>query len=309
MGDTLRRLLEASLNNASLYTYRQPWEILLQFKRERLPATTPIFPLSSDTLALFLAYLAEKKYAGSTVMTYVSAVSYPHRLAGWPDPTKNEMVKLALRGYSKLYPSQDTRLPITLPILERIITACNQFSSVCYQRKLLQAMFSLAFFAALRVGEITGGPGQHTKNVITFDQLFFLRDDLDSIVAAKLVLKHYKHSDPTQPVELLIYRDQPICPVSQMLDYVSVRGNAPGPLFCWADGSPISRTYFTRSLKEVLRYCNLDEDRYKTHSFCIGAASWAAAKGMSDSQIRAFGRWNSNAFLKYIRMPTLGTES
>jgi len=145
LGDTLRRLLEASLNNASLYTYRQPWEILLQFKRERLPATTPIFPLSSDTLALFLAYLAEKKYAGSTVMTCVLAASYPHWLAGWPDPTKNEMVKLALRGYSKLYPSQDTRLPITLPILERIITACNQFSSVCYQRKLLQAMFSLAF--------------------------------------------------------------------------------------------------------------------------------------------------------------------
>lgn len=138
---------------------------------------------------------------------------------------------------------------------------------------------------------------------------FFLRDDLDSIVAAKLVLKHYKHCDPTQPVELLIYRDQPICPVSQMLDYFSVRGNAPGPLFCSADGSPIPRSYFTRSLKEVLQYCNLDEDRYKTHSFRIGAASWAAAKGMSDSQIRAFGRWNSNAFLKYIRMPTLGKES
>lgn len=128
-------------------------------------------------------------------------------------------------------------------------------------------------------------------------------------MAAKLVLKHYKHSDPTRAVELLVYRDQPICPVSQMLDYVSMRGNAPGPLFCWADGSSIFRSYFTRSLKEVLQYCNLDEDRYKTHSFQIGAASWAAEKGMSDSQTRAFGRWNSNAFLKYIRMPTLGTES
>ena len=94
------------------------------------------------------------------------------------------------------------------------------------------------------------GPGQHTKNVITIDQLFFLRDDPNSIVAAKLVLKH-KHSDPTRPVELLVHRDQPICPVSQILDYISMRGSAPGPLFCWADGSPISRSYFTRSLKEV----------------------------------------------------------
>lgn len=275
MGDTLRRLLEASLNNASLYTYRQPWEILLQFKRERLPATTPIFPLSSDTLALFLAYLAEKKYAGSTVMTYVLAASYPHWLAGWPDPTKNEMVKLALRGYSKLYPSQDTRLPITLPILERIITACNH-SLRCVTNENCYRQCSPLHFA----GEITGGPGQHTKNVIMFDQLFFLRDDLNSIVAAKLVLKHYKHSDPTQPVELLIYRDQPICPVSQMLDYVSVRGNAPGPPFCWADGSPISRSYFTRSLKEVLQYCNLDEDRYKTQFL-----HWRSLMGCSKGNV------------------------
>ena len=122
-------------------------------------------------------------------MTYVSALRFPHRLAGWPDSTKPEMVKLALRGYSKLYPSQDTSLPITLPLLECIITACNHWSSVCYQRKLLKAMYSFAFFAALRIGEITGDPGQQTTNAVTMDQLFFLRDELNNIVAAKLVLK------------------------------------------------------------------------------------------------------------------------
>lgn len=211
MGDTLRRLLEASLNAASLSTYRRPWELLHHFQRERLPATTSILPLSSDLLALFLVYLAERKYAGSTVMTYISALSFPHRLAGWPDPTKSEMVKLALRGYSKLYPSQETRLPITLPILERIITACNHLSSICYQRKRLKAMYSLAFFPALRVGEITGGPGQQAKNVITIDQLFFLRDGLNNIVAAKLVLTHYKHSDPTTPVELILFAQSLWC--------------------------------------------------------------------------------------------------
>ena len=63
--------------------------------------------------------------------------------------------------------------------------------SVWYQQKLIKAMYALAFFAALRVGEITGGPGQQTKNVITIDQFFFPRDELNNIVAAKLVLKHY----------------------------------------------------------------------------------------------------------------------
>ena len=124
-------------------------------------------------------------------MTYISALSFPHRLAGWPDPTKPEMVKFALRGYSKLCPSQDPRLPITLPILERIITAFNDVFSVCYQRKLIQAMYALVFLAALRVGEITGGLGQQAKNVITINQFFFVRDELNNIVAIKLVLKHY----------------------------------------------------------------------------------------------------------------------
>lgn len=67
-------------------------------------------------------------------------------------------------------------------------------------------MYALAVFAALRVGEITGGPGQHAKNVITIDQFFSVRDKLNNIVAVKLVLKHCKHSDPTKPVELVMYR-------------------------------------------------------------------------------------------------------
>ena len=83
-------------------------------------------------------------------MTYISALSFPHRLAGWPDPTKPEMVKFALRGYTKSYPSHDPRLPITLPILERIITACNDLFPVCYQRKLIKAMYALALLEALR---------------------------------------------------------------------------------------------------------------------------------------------------------------
>ena len=122
--------------------------------------------------------------------------------------------------------------------------------------------YYLAFFAALRVREITGGPGQQTKNVIAVNQLFFLRDGRNNIVAAKLVLTYYKHSDPTKPVELLIYKEHPVCPVSFLLDYVSIRGKAPGPLFCVVDGSSVSRSYFTLCLKEVLQYCDLDEDRY-----------------------------------------------
>ena len=33
--------------------------------------------------------------------------------------------------------------------------------------------------------------------------------------------------------------------------------------------------------------------------------SHAAERGLSDAQIRALGRWKSNAFQRYVRVPSL----
>lgn len=71
------------------------------------------------------------------------------------------------------------------------------------------------------------------------------------------------------------------------------------------DGNPITRHYFTQQLQAALSFCDLNLQNYHTHSFRIGAASTAAAKGFTELQIQTMGRWNSNAFRKYIRIPTL----
>ena len=127
--------------------------------------TTSQFPIPTDALALFVAYLAENNYSAATTLTYVSALGYVHRLGSLPDPTKSEMIKCALKGYAKINPTLDSRLPITLPILEQVISACEQTLSSCFQRKLIRAMFALAFFAALRVGEMTITAGKSSTNL------------------------------------------------------------------------------------------------------------------------------------------------
>ena len=289
--------------------YRRPWQMLQKFIRDRLGLQIQLFPLSAHTLALFIAFLAEKNYAASTVSSYISALSFPHRLASVPDPTKSEMIKLALRGYSKMNPSRDTRLPISLPILENIILACEHTKSSLYSKKLTQAMYALAFFAALRVGELTYRGNLPGQNIISFGQIAFMETREGTVTALKLTLRNYKHSDSSSPVDIFIYRERPVCPVHLLSEYINIRGQFPGPLFCWPDASPITRSFFVTALKEDLQFCDLDISHYKTHSFRIGAASWAAAKGMSDTQIRDFGRWKSNAFLRYIRTSTMGYQS
>ena len=94
-------LLGASLSTTSLNTYRRPRQLFRQFCSERLQVQGPIFPISTEHLALFIAFLAEQKYAASTVLTYISALSFPHCLASLPDPTKSDMIQLALRAIVK----------------------------------------------------------------------------------------------------------------------------------------------------------------------------------------------------------------
>ena len=59
----------------------------------------------------------------------------------------------------------------------------------------------------------------------------------------------------------------------------SARGATPGPLFCFADGSPVKTSQFTQQLQQALNFCGLDSTKYKSHSFRIGAASLAAENG------------------------------
>ena len=109
-------------------------------------------------------------------------------------------------------------------------------------------------------------------------------------------------------MNIFIYQAQAVCPVNLLLTYLKLRGTSPGPLLCWPDLSPISRNVFTKALVDSLGFCDLDVSGYKSHSFCTVAASWAASKGMSDAQIKTFGRWKSNAFLRYIRAPSIGSN-
>ena len=54
-------------------------------------------PISSSVLALFIAYLFLSQYAPSTVMKYVTALGYCHKLQGFSDTTQ-ETLYTSARG-------------------------------------------------------------------------------------------------------------------------------------------------------------------------------------------------------------------
>ena len=85
-------------------------------------------------------------------------------------------------------------------------------------------------------------------------------------------------------------------------NYVRYRGKSPGYLFVWPNGDPVSHTQFASTLNLCLSFAGLSTTLYKSHSFRVGAATWAVSQGASDTQLREMGRWSSDAFKRYVRL-------
>ena len=93
-----------------------------------------------------------------------------------------------------------------------------------------------------------------------------------------------------------------LCPVAAVLSYLADHPRGEGPLFQFVDGSPLTRPKFVAEFQRALSAAGVQAEMYTGHSFRIGAATTAAAKGVTDNIIKALGRWSSEAYQVYIRL-------
>ena len=94
-----------------------------------------------------------------------------------------------------------------------------------------------------------------------------------------------------------------LCHVAALLDFISARGPTLGLLFVFKDGRMLTRRDFVDWVREALAKAGIDQTKYCGHSFRIGAATTAAAKGVEDCIITTLGRWESLAYLQYVKLP------
>ena len=151
-------------------------------------------------------------------------------------------------------------------------------------------MCSLAFYAFLRIGEITSVSKQGAPPPLHLYQLTKLLNAADELTAFNVTFGNFKHSYNERPFSIVVPVTPPSCPVDLLSKYLALRGTGPGPIFITVDGLPVSHSKFSQHLSRAIQLCGLAPSRYKGHSFCIGAALHAAERGLSDSQIQALGR-------------------
>ena len=290
---------------SSVPTYERAVSYYKYFMENYFPRA-PLFPASIEHLTLFIAFCYSNNFSCSTVTTYISILSYIHNMGGFPDFTQNFVIKKSLQGLKKLTSKSDTRLPITFSILKELISSLEFTCSSFFLRILLHAMYLLAFYALLRVGEITHTASGAQNNIPFGDVKFQIGNGLDYPYAFELHLKNFKHN-PGKHCHILFIQalkdNFEMCPVRALWEYCKLRGQQEGPLFCFMDGTPVSRQFFTQQLQLSLTFCGRSIENYKGHSFRIGGASYAFENKMPEEQIQLMGRWHSKAYKKYIRVP------
>ena len=258
------------------------------------------FPAEVSAVASFIASLFQSGYASASIATNLSAISYFHKIDGFVDPTAAFIIKKLLHGASKLRPSLDCRAPVTKTILHSLVRSATHTTDCCYNNTLICSMYLLAFHAFLRIGEMVAGSAKKSHTVLQVDQVTVNQSE------CVVVFRSYKHYHG-HPVSLLISPSEnaDFCPVTHMRAYLTLRGPAPGPLFVFPGGSPVTRSFFTENLNRSLIWAGFSPKTYKGHSFRIGAATTAAMRGLPEEEIQRMGRWKSQAFKKYIRIPML----
>ena len=90
--------------------------------------------------------------------------------------------------------------------------------------------------------------------------------------------------------------------MAAMLNYLAKRPTHKGALFMLQSGEPLTLQKFVERFRTALRQAGVRPEMNTGHSFRIGEATTAAAKGVPDDIIKELGRWNSEAYQVYIRI-------
>ena len=267
MVDTLQALVGSSISEGSKKSYQRAWSVYSQFSGRFGGSSIPTPPLSPAAVALFISYLSESKLVPSTISSYISALSYAHKLKSYPDPTKSILIRKLLSAQSRRS-SPDVRLPITRLVLHELIAALSHTNGSAFQRTLYTAMFLIAFYGFFRVGEIAAKTKGSVQSLLQFRQLQSL-PNAHTARTARITISEFKHNTSYRPFGVLIRSEeaQPFGPLHALVQYCEVRGTSNGPLFCFPDSSQVTVGQFNTELHRCLTFCDLDTAHYKSHSF------------------------------------------
>ena len=304
MEEAVQEFFAKGLADSTKRTYKAGKERYLKFCEQTGAAPLPVV---NSVLCAFVAYLALEGLKHGSIKVYLSAVRHMQITEGMPDPFEGSRPRLeyVLRGIKRDQAEKGqasrTRLPVTPSILRKLRRVWTDDG---WDTRMVWAACCLCYFGFLRISEMTAPSdgGYSASDHLSMGDIAF--DCKRNPALLRVSIKKSKTDPFRKGVSLYLGRTAAeLCPVASMVKYLEKRGTAPGPLFKFEDGRTLTRTRFVEWVRKGLVKVGVDSSKYCSHSFRIGAATAAAKAGIDDSVIKTLGRWESVAYLQYVKIP------
>ena len=158
------RLLDASTADNTKSEYATGLSSFERFRSEYdLPQS---WPPEVDTISLYIAWLSLQGFTCNTARLYVNAIWFQCKVLNHVDVTKVFIVQKGLEGLKRTCRQKRIRLPITLNLLSSTLRILPNTCANKYETLLFTAAYCLAFFAFLRVSELTASSKGSANNTL-----------------------------------------------------------------------------------------------------------------------------------------------
>lgn len=284
--------LPQSLANSSQISYNKHWAVFCDFMATTIKE--PPLPASSYHIALYVTHLhVAKNYVPNSIRSHLSAIAFTHKLHGAIDPTESFKVTKLLDAIKRTSKPPRKRSAITKPILHQLVQSTSHHYPAKYNRRMYTCLFLIMYHACLRISEVT--VSKTNNHTLTYQQSKLKNNTL------QITLNSYKHSRQRHNQIRIPQTKGKHCPVMAFNKFIRVRGKEPGPLFLDVNNKGLTRSNVAAVLQKCLSTVVAKPSNYNTHSFRIGKITDLASKGTPAIQLRIAGRFNSSAYLKYIK--------
>ena len=316
MKEALAVVANHSLSHNTWSTYRTVQNLLGKCQME-MRVVFP-FPMETSHVLKFVSWLFARRLKGSTVSAYLSGLRQIHLVKGFDEPVlRPALVKNIIGGKCHMDTICDRlskrakRMPVTVNILKLLKSTLNESKMNYGDKRLLWAVSVIAFSGAFRIHELLA------RKQGSFDPSFTLLQRDIKLVKVKIgqseqeiltvKLKSPKEDRIGRDVIVDVYTTGGLlCPVRAYKKWLETCPplEAKKPAFRQTDGVPLTGRKMNKVLKELLsKHLDYRKAKISTHSFRSGIASMMGSLGYSDEDIQAVGRWSSQAFESYLKMP------
>jgi integrase len=292
--DRARAYADQSRSDNTKRAYTLDWEHFTSWCDQAGAVPVPAEP---ETVAAYVAQLADAGYAVATISRRLASISQAHKLAGFEQsPARSELVRSTVKGIRRSKGiAQRQAQPATVPILRRLVDTCGDDLMGIRDRALLL----LGFAGALRRSELVA------LNLA----------DLEFTIEGLVVTIRRSKTDQEgagRQIGIPYGADLTTCPVRSVRAWIAVAELERAPLWPHLDrwehigDRPITDRAVALIIKRHAQLADLDPVLFSGHSLRAGLATAAAEAGASTLDIMSqTGHKSQDMVGRYVRRGSL----